>query len=183
MRWNQRIAAVMTAAAAAAAIGTAGLAGPALAAPAAGHHLGNFTSWSAAQKAAGFKLLRPTRTYGHKRNGPIGVSRCEVKKMEAKRVVSVIYGLTPFSMLGLTQNNSGKACTETGKLTRLGTYKVDGAKAVLTGKCGMKGLRPCSSTKIFLFLTWTRHGIYYVATSFGLGRKTLVGFATGLRRV
>ncbi len=66
-------------------------------------------------------------------------------------------------------------------MKRLGTYKVDGTTAVLTGKCGMRGLRACTSEKIFLFLTWTRHGVYYVATSYGLSRSTLAGFATGLR--
>ncbi len=55
-----------------------------------------YGSWTAAQKAAGFKLLRPTRTYGHKRNGLIGVSRCELKKKGAKHVVTASYGLTPF---------------------------------------------------------------------------------------
>ena len=183
MRWNQRITAVLTAAAATATIGAAGLAGPAFAAPAGPHHLGMYGTWTGAQRAAGFKLLRPTRTYGHKRNGLIAVSRCEVKKREARRLVTATYGLTPFSVLGLTQNNSGRACTSTGKVKRLGTYKIDGTRAVLTGKCGMRGLRACTSRKIFLFLTWTRHGVYYVATSYGLPRRTLVGFATGLRRV
>lgn len=166
--------------------GTISLAAPAteaLAAPATAHHPGMFKSWRAAQKAAGFRLVAPTKTYGHVRNGDIIVARCELKKPAGRRVVTASYGLTPFSVLAISQNNAGQACMSTGKVTHLGTVKINGTKAVLTGKCGMKGLRPCTSLKVLLFLTWTRHGIYYVASSFGLPRKTLAGFALGLRPV
>jgi hypothetical protein len=44
-----------------------------------------------------------------------------------------------------------------GKVKVIGKVKVDGTTGQLTGKCGMPGLRSCKSTKIFLFLTWTRH--------------------------
>jgi hypothetical protein len=164
-------------------IGLAASATQALAAPAGSHHLGMFKSWRAAQKAAGYKLVQPSRTYGHVRNGDIFVARCELKKLGARHVVTASYGLTPFSVLAIAQNNAGRACSKTGKVTRLGSVKINGTKAVLTGKCGMPGLRPCTSLKILLMLTWTRHGKYYVASSFGLPRKTLVGFATGLRPV
>ncbi len=194
MRWSHLIAArrpaasrpaaTVASAMAAGALVLAGTAGAqALAAPAGAHHLGMYGSWTAAQRAAGYRLLRPTRTYSHVRNGLIGVSRCELKKKGAKHVVSVSYGLTPFSVLSLSQNNSGGPCASTGKVKPLGTYKVDGTTAVLTGKCGLPGLRPCSSRKIFLLLTWRKHGVWYVAGSYGLPRGTLAGFATGLRPV
>lgn len=163
--------------------GTIGLATPALAAPAGTHALGSFKTWRGAQRAAGFKLLRPTKTYGHVRNGDISVARCEVKGKAAKRLVTATYGLTPFSVLSISQNNSGGPCMSLGKVKRLGTVKVNGTKGVLSGKCGMRGLRACTSRKIFLFLTWVKHGKYYVAGSFGLRRKTLAGFANGLRPV
>jgi hypothetical protein len=165
------------------AIGVATPATQALAAQSASHHPGTFKSWGAAQRAAGFKLLQPTRTYKHVRNGDIVVARCEVKKPAGRRVVTASYGLTPFSVLAISQNNAGLACMQTGKVKTLGSYKINGTKAVLTGKCGLPGLRPCTSLKVLLMLTWTRHGNYYVASSFGLPRKTLVGFATGLRPV
>lgn len=186
MRWNQRITAAVTAAGAAAAICTAGLAGPALAVPpAASLHFGTFGTWRGAQKAAKFKLIRPTRTYGLKRNGLITVGRCArtVTQKVAHADVTVSYGLTPFSVLSLSQNNSGGPCTKVGKVKTLGHVKVDGRRAVLSGKCGMPGLLSCKSKKIFLFLTWKKHGVYYVASSFGHSRKTLAGFAKGLRKV
>jgi len=184
MRWNQ-IAATLLAAGAVCAASSAVLAtaGPAFAAPAG---TGQFGSWKAAQKAAGFRLLMPTRTYHHVRNGDLIVTRCAAtikKKKAAHRVVIANYGLTPFSTLAIYQNNLGGPCSSVGKVTKLRKVKVDGAIAQLSGKCGMKGLRSCKSKKIFLFLTWTKRGKYYMATSFGVSSKTLVGFATSLRRV
>lgn len=194
MRWNQMAATLLAAGAVCAASSTA----PALAAqarleassrpggPGMPAGLGQFGSWKAAQKAAGFKLLRPTRTYKHVRNGDLIVTRCAAtvkKKRSAHRVVIANYGLTPFSTLAIYQNNLGKPCSSIGKVTTLGKVKVDGTTAQLSGKCGMKGLRSCKSTKIFLFLTWTKKHIYYMATSYGEPAKILIGFATGLRPV
>ena len=157
--------------------------GPAFAATAG---TGQFGSWKAAQKAAGFRLLRPTRLYKHVRNGDLIVTRCAAtvkKKKAVHRVVIASYGLTPFSTLALYQNNLGKPCSSIGRVTLLRKVKVDGTTAQLSGKCGMKGLRSCTSRKIFLFLTWTKNHIYYMATSFGVAPKTLVGFAASLRQV
>src|ERR1022692_1611895 len=172
MRWNQIVATVVTAGA----VSAASIVTMAAPAQAQSSGFGSFGSWKAAQSAAGFKLLRPTRTFGHVRNGLIGVVRCEVKKSTSKVVVAN-YGLTPFSTLALYQNNSGRACSTMGKV------KVDGTTGQLTGKCGLAGLRSCKSTKIFLFLTWSRRGTFYVASSFGQSSATLTGFATGLRPV
>jgi hypothetical protein len=177
MRWKHIVAIVLAA-------GTMFAASPAgLAALAAPSALGQFASWKAAQRAAGFKLLRPTKTFGHPRNGDIIVTRCEIKKKAAKRVVMASYGVTAFSTLGLVQNNSGAPCSSIGKVTALGKVKVDGTTAKLAGKCGFSGLRSCKSRKIFLFLTWTKRHVYYMAVSYGQPRKTLIGFAHGLRRV
>ena len=98
-------------------------------------------------------------------------------------MVTVSYGRTPYKTLSLSQNNSGGPCAKTGSVKQLGHVKVDGRNALLTGKCGMLGLPSCKSKKIFLFLTWKKHGVYYAASSFGLFRKTLAGFAQGLRLV
>lgn len=173
MRWNRIMAAVVTVGAAApACIATTALAAPA-------SHVGTFKSWHAAQEAAGFKLIRPTRTFGLPRNGEIVVTRCVIKKKTAARLVTVSYGLTPHKALNLSQNDSGGPCRKTGTTTSLGTVRIHGTLAKLTGLCGRTGLPPCTSTKIFLFLTWAKHGIYYVASSFGERRMMLVGFARG----
>ncbi len=182
MRWNQITATVVTVGA----VSAAGIATTALAAQAGPEGFGMFKTWNGAQHAAGFKLVRPAKTYGNVRNGDIAVARCEVKKakkMQGKRVVSANYGLTPASSLALFQNNSGSACSTVGKVKTLGKVKMGGTTAQLTGKCGFDKLNPCSSAKVFLFLTWRKHGVYYVASSFGESRKTLVGFATGLHPV
>ncbi len=182
MRWKQIAATAVTVGA----VSAAGIATTALAAQVRPAGFGMFKTWKGAQAAAGFKLVKPTRTYGHVRNGDIAVARCEVKKpkkMQGKRVVSANYGLTPASSLALFQNNSGNPCSTVGKVKALGKVKVGGTTAQLTGKCGFDKLTSCKSTKIFLFLTWSKHGAYYVASSFGESRKTLAGFAAGLRPV
>ena len=182
MRWNKIAATVLAAGAVCAASSTA----PAFAVQAGPSGFGQFRSWKAAQKAAGFKLLRPTRTFGHVRNGDLIVTRCAAtvkKKKAAHRVVIANYGLTPSSTFALYQNNLGKPCSSIGKVTPLSKVKVDGTTAQLSGKCGMPGLKPCTSKKIFLFLTWTKKHIYYMATSFGQPRKTLIAFAAALRPV
>jgi len=179
MRWKQIVATGMT-------LGTvsaAGFATTALAAPAGPAGFGMFSTWQAAQKAAKFKLLKPTATDKLPRNGKIVLTRCEAQKKSRAHVVIAVYGLTPFKMLSLSQNNSGQACSTVGKVKSLGKFKVDGTTAQVTGKCGFDHLRSCKSTKVFLFLTWRKHGIYYFATSFGEARKTLTGFAAGLRPI
>ena len=140
----------------------------------------------AAQSAAVFALIRPTKTFGQKRNGKIVVTRCVVKPTKSRnpgRLVMATYGLTPKAQLVLSQTNSGHACSMTGKATALGTVKVGGGTAKPTGLCGRAGLPPCTATKIFLFLTWIKHHVYYVASSFGESRATLVAFARATKRV
>jgi len=179
MRWKQMVATGM----ALGAVSAAGLGTTALAVPAGAAGFGMFNTWQAAQKAAKFKLLRPKTTDKLPRNGKIAVTRCEAQKKSRAHVVIAVYGLTPFHMLSISQNNSGKACSTVGKVKTLGKVKVDGTTAQLTGKCGFDHLRSCTSTKVFLLLTWRKHGIYYFATSFGEARRTLIGFAAGLRPV
>lgn len=193
MRWNQIAAsagAVLAAGAVCAASSTAPAfaqarpVGPEASSRPAG--LGQFANWRPAQKAAGFRLLMPTRTYKHVRNGDLIVTRCAAtvkKKRAAHRVVIANYGLTPFSTLALYQNNLGSPCSSIGKVKMLRKVKVNGTTAQLSGKCGMKGLRSCKSATIFLFLTWKNNHRYYMATSFGESSTLLIGFATGLRPV
>jgi hypothetical protein len=172
---------VAAAAAAAALVGPAAMASTQGAAQSAG--LGSFSTWRAAQRAAGFGLLKPTVTFGDRRNGGIEVSKCLVRGEFGKRVVIVSYGLTVRTMFRLNQNNSGRPCLHTTRMMRLGTVTVRGARAALFGVCDRAGLPGCTARAIWLYLTWSRRHIYYVAASYGERRGTLVGFARGLVRV
>jgi len=179
MRWNR----IMAAAAAGAAL-TASVAVGAVAAPDGPSRLGQFSTWRGARAAAGFALLRPTRTYGQKRSNEIFVTRCEAGRKARKQVMVVAtYGLKPSAGLTLRQDNAGIACAMTGRTRQLAKVTVQGASATLSGECGRHPMPACSSRQIFLFLTWKRHGIYYAASSFGEWPKTLVGFARALRPV
>jgi hypothetical protein len=153
----------------------------AVAAPATPARTGLFATWRGAQAAAGFRLLRPTKTYGLVRASKIIVARCEISKEKArKRLVIGEYGLSPAANLTISQNNSNGQCTRTRKGKFLGRYHVDGVTAGLIGDCGMKGLPSCRSKSIFLFLTWRKAGVYYQASSYGKWRGVLVSFARGL---
>lgn len=180
MYWSRTTAvAVAVGAACAATVSSA-----AIAAESATPGLGTFRSWTAAQSAAGFRLLKPTATYGDARSGKIIVTRCGITgKKAGKRLVLASYGLTPFSTLSLSQNNSGGPCASTGRTTPLGRYKIHGIWARMSGLCGRASLPACSSRKILLMLTWRAHGAYYVASSFGRSRRVLAGFARKLAAV
>jgi hypothetical protein len=161
----------------------AGVAIAAPGAPAGTARTGQFRTWPAAQSAAGFRLAEPARTYGLRRNGEIVVSRCEQQGKLGKRAVIAIYGDTPNAGLRIDQNNSGSSCGVIGRSTRLGRYMVDGTWAILTGACGLHGLPSCTSRRIFLFLSWRRHGTYYRAMSHDEPRSVIAGFARGLAPV
>ena len=184
MSRNRMMATMASLAAAACVMTVASSATLAVAAPLRSAGIGQFPSWRAAQKAAGFQLLRPTKTFGLPINSKISVARCEISKKKAKkRLVIASYGRTVRANLTISQNNSGSPCTKTRKVTFLGHYSVRGARATLIGDCGVKGLPSCKSTKIFLFLSWRSSGVYYQAMSYGETRSVLVGFARSLVRV
>jgi hypothetical protein len=156
----------------------------AAAAPLRSAGIGQFSTWPAAQRAAGFGLLRPTKTFSLPITNKISVARCEISKKKAKkRLVIGSYGRTVRANLTISQNNSGSPCTTTRKGTTLGHFTVQGQRATLIGDCGTHGLPSCRSTKIFLFLSWRAHGVYYQAMSYGESRSTVVGFARSLVRV
>ncbi len=144
---------------------------------------GSFQSWHAAQRAAGFRLKRPTRLHGLTRSGPIVVTHCEVTGKLSKHVVYASYGKVRHRYLNITQNNSGGPCGNFGEAKKLRTYRVHGARATLFGVCGIKGEPSCHKRNIFLFLTWRRHHIFYVATSHNERRRVLVNFARSLRHL
>jgi len=184
MRRNRLMTAAVTAAAAVGIALTASIATAAFAAQAVPSRTGLFSTWHGAQSAAGFSLMKPTRTYGLARAGRIIVSRCDIsRKKGTKRLVIAAYGSTPNHNLTLSQNNSGGQCAIISASKNLGRYRVNGTWAKLVGDCGRAGLPRCSSRKIFLFLTWRKNGNYYQASSYGERPSVVVGFARGLVRV
>lgn len=139
-----------------------------------------FRTWRAAQRSAGFRLLRPQRTFGLKMAGGIHVHSCDVTGETGKRVVGASYGKPGRSLLSIEQNNSGGPCGNGETAKALRTVRIHGVTAHLRGLCGISGLPSCHSRKIFLFLTWTHHGIFYQAVSDNEARATIIGFARGL---
>ena len=162
---------------------SAALAPAALASAGSPAAIGPFHSWHAAQRAAGFRLKRPTRLDGLTRSGAIFVERCQVTGELRKRDVFAAYGKEQHRFLSISQNNSGAPCGNFGEAKKLRTYRVHGARATLFGVCGIKGEPSCHRRRIFLFLTWKRHHRYYVATSHNERRHALVSFARSLRSV
>ena len=150
--------------------GAAALAPAALASVARPASVGTFHSWRAAQRAAGFGLIRPGNTYGLRRNGLISVVPCQASGQMSKRQVFASYG-------------SFLSGPELGAARVLGHYRVQGRRATLYGVCGKHLGPPCSSRRITMYLTWRKHGNYYEASSHNERRHTIVGFARSLHRV
>ena len=148
-------------------------------APTAG--VGQFTTWRAAQRAAGFGLMKPTNTYGAHRAGKIMVTRCEEHLRSRYRIVTTNYGSSAFHYMVLSQNNSGGACQSEGNSHLIRRVRVQGVTAMLRGLCGMAKLPRCTNNrKVWLFLIWRKHGVYYIAASYGEWQNTLIGFGRHL---
>jgi hypothetical protein len=171
---------MLTAAPALAAAGASAAGASAARAPAA---TGKFTTWPAAQRAAGFRLRAPKRTYGLKRRHPILVNKCRVTSKLSKRDVFAEWNGSNKRSLWVDQNNSGGACSNFGAAKPLGTYRIQGRKAHMFGFCGVKGLPSCHRRNIVLTLAWKAGKKYYVTYSTNEWRRTLVGFSRSLRRV
>jgi hypothetical protein len=143
-----------------------------------------FHTWRGAQHAARFRLLHPRRTYKLRLAHGIQVEHCHVPGKARKRIVDATYSKPGHAMLAVEQSNSGGPCGRSEPAAKpLGTVKIHGVTAHLSGLCGMTGQPSCHSKKIFLFLTWRHHGVYYQAISYYEARATLIGFARSLTRV
>jgi hypothetical protein len=161
---------------------SAAVAAPAIATPGLVSGIGTYKTWAEAQKAAGFKLMKPSVTYGLPNVGHVIVSVCEVQGETKKRVVTVSYGNFNAHNLGLTQNNSAGPCGNANEGTYLATYKLHGIKAKLYGFCDILGAPSCNSAKVELWLTWKNKSVYLVASSYNESRSRLVHFANTLRK-
>jgi hypothetical protein len=159
----------------------AGAAVPAIAAPSAPAGTGTYKTWAEAQRAAGFKLYKPTSTYKLRNVGHVIVSVCEVTGETSKHVVSSSYGNFNTHSFALSQDNASGLCGNGDEGTYLGSYRLHGLKAQLWGFCGLLGAPPCSSTKIELWLTWGHKADFFVASSYNESRTRLVHFAGTLK--
>lgn len=144
---------------------------------------GSYSTFRAAQRAAGFRLKAPARTYGLVRTHPILVGKCQASGRLSKRDVYAEWDGKRQQYLALDQNNSGGACSNFGAARFLGRYRVQGHRARLYGFCGQRGLPSCHAKGVVLVLVWRSGKRYYVTYSSHEWRATLLGFARHLRFV
>jgi hypothetical protein len=175
---------IVAAIAASAAVAAPAIAAPAIpiASPAAMAGLGTFKTWPEAQKAAGFKLMKPGTSYRLPNIGHIVVSLCEVPGKTSKRIVSDSYGSILKQSLSLVQDNASGPCFSGASGTYLGKYKIHGVTAVMYGYCGFGGAPSCSSTNIEIWLSWQVKKVYFRASAHDEARSRLVHFASVLKR-
>jgi hypothetical protein len=139
-----------------------------------------YHSWRRAQRAAGFRLKVPARTYGLTRKNAILVGPCDAAGQRRKRDVYAEWGAGQ-AFLAVDQNNSGGACSNFGAARFLGRFRVQGHRARMYGFCGSHGLPSCRSKAAVLVLTWRAGKRFYVVYSSHQWRATLLGFARHLR--
>jgi predicted metal-binding protein len=141
-----------------------------------------YTTWRAAQRAAGFALLRPSHTYGLRISGKIEVNSCP--QLHSTWVLAAYASARAKPRLGIMQVRHNDGCA--GNLppsVKLRTYHVDGVKATLYGACRLLHDPPCKHLAIDRFLVWTKGRVYYVVSSFDERPATVVGFARKLKAV
>lgn len=141
---------------------------------------GSYRTWRSAQRAAGFKLKRPSRTFGLTRKYPILVSKCDAAGQRRKHDVYAQWSGSLRRYLSIDQNNSGEPCSNFGAARYLASYRVKGHRARLYGFCGGRGQPGCRSINAVLVLAWRAGSRYYVTYSHHEWRRTLVSFARSL---
>ena len=148
-------------------------------APASTHR---YTTWKAAQRGAGFALLRPSDTYRMRISGKIEVDSCP--QLHSTWVLADYAPARGKQRLGIMEVRHNDGCAgELPPSVKLGTYHVDGVKATLLGVCRLFHNPPCSHLAIERFLVWTKGRDYYVVSSFDEHAATVVGFARKLKAV
>lgn len=156
-------------------------------------HFTPYSTWRAAQQAAGFRLLRPTRTDGLKRTTGILACSCRVAGKNLDQVIAS-YGKPAASdnhLITLVQVSRprGRCMGPAGRVGRvIARIRVDGRRATLTRAraqlCVPGGAdQPTCSMVVVLQLSWTRHGHSYRVTGVGENRAHLVRTARTLVRV
>ena len=141
-------------------------------------------TWGAAQRAAGFGLLMPGRTYGLRRFGGVRVGPCFVPKAAKAHDVFASYGPRGNRVMYLDQNNHGRLCASNRlKMTALGSYRIHGVTAHLAGVCGHKHQPSCRSAGFLKLLSWRAGGRFYQVGAWDEPRAAITGFAVALHRV
>ena len=141
-----------------------------------------YTTWPAAQRAAGFALLRPSATYGLPISGKIEVTSCP--QLHSTWVFATYSAAHAKPDLAVMQVRHNDGCAgELPPTVKLATYHVDGAKATLYGACRIFHNPPCKHLAIERFLVWTKGRDYYVVSSYDERPATVVGFARKLKAV
>jgi hypothetical protein len=144
------------------------------------------SSWgvlAAAQHAAKFPLLKPTKTDGLKRTARIEVETCQLSAKVTRKAVFASYGGSADRSVQIQEVNYHLGCGNVGEAKTLGHYRVDGVRATLLGSCGLPGLPSCHVRKIGLDLLWVKKGRSYAISCFAMWRSTVVAFARAMRRV
>ena len=162
---------------------SAGAAPAALAAPAHPAVAGFYRSWTAAQHAAKFKLLKPGKTFGLRRTGRIQVETCVLAPKVSRKAVFAGYGGSGDRSVQIQEVNYHMYCGNAGEAKTLGHYRVDGVRATLLGSCGLPGLPSCHKLKISLDLLWVKRGKSYALSFFAMRRAAVVAFARAMRAV
>ena len=141
-----------------------------------------YTTWPAAQRAAGFALLKPSATDGLPISGKIEVSSCP--SLHSTWVLATYASARAKPSLGILQVRHNDGCAgEPPPSVKLATYHVDGAKATLYGVCRLFHNPPCKHLAIERLLIWTKGSVYYSVSSYDERPATIVGFARKLKKV
>jgi hypothetical protein len=124
--------------------------------PVASPSFGAFTSWTAAQTAAGFALLEPASSNGLPLvNGGIQVGQCAGDSTHADVWATYAAGTDQLT-IDQDDEQGPQGCSNIGEASTLGTYTVDGVQAQLLGACGTAAGEPsCNSSSLWPFLVWT----------------------------
>jgi hypothetical protein len=180
--------------------GSVGLAGAASAAPAqpGPPHFRVYRTWHAAQKAAGFQLLKPTNTDGLRLVHGIVVGSCPLQRPAAvprHRVVLAMYRRHPRprllgQMINFAQGRRSARGPCIGPFPGPGgkviaKVKVDGVIALLSRghvKLCFKPVngKPRCRSRVILQLRWTAHRHSYQITSLGERPIRVIRFARSL---
>jgi hypothetical protein len=163
----------------------------------------NYRTWEAAQKAAGFPLLMPTKTFGLKlRRGiyVIGCPRIQIPppagkptgQVHATRQVLAIYGgrgrLLPLISFSQRRGHRGPCGMPPfpRQVKIVAKVRVDGVWAILSRAHGSlcsvsPNKKPKCRTIVIWQLAWAKHGHRYLVSSpTKSGRVRVIGFARSL---
>jgi hypothetical protein len=144
---------------------------------------GSFKTWKAAQRAAGFRLHAPGKTFGLKRRHPILVGNCLAAGHRSKKDVYAEWDGAKKAFIAVDQTNAGSPCSNFGAAKFLGRWRVQGHRAKMYGFCGRRGLPSCTTKNITLVLAWKAGTHFYTMYSNNEWRRTLVAVARSLHRI